>query len=332
MTAMDVHSHVIPTGVVEAMTADPDTFSVHIETDGDSKYVVHNQGFKYPLFGEFTDPAQKLEAMDRKSIGVSVLSPPPTLFYYGAPAKVGLDICHLINDGIAEFTATHPTRFRGMGIAPMQDAELAAEELERVVNEYGFRSVEIGTSVEGAQLAEDRFKPFFERAEKLGTLVFTHPYYVGSKQGLEDYYLTNLLGNPWDSTVMISHLLFGGTLDEFPNLKLCVAHGGGFAPYQIGRLQHGHEVRTEPKKETRTPPLDLLRRLTFDTVVFNPLALRYLLDLVGADHVLLGSDAPFDMGDEDPVATLDGVPGLTGPERELIMSETVRSLLGEVAV
>lgn len=330
MQVTDIHSHVIPPGVVEAIDAAPDTFSAYIEAGDGPKRVVHEQGFRYPLLDEFVSPEHKLEAMDRKGIEVSVLSSPPTLFYYEKPAKTGTETCRLINDGIAEFASTHPDRFRGMGLVPLQDAEAAASELERIVAEHGFRSVEIGTSMEGAQLSEARFRPFFKRAEELGVLVFAHPYYVGAKQGLEDYYLTNLLGNPWDSTILISNLLFGGTLEEFPDLKLCVAHGGGFAPYQIGRLQHGHSVREEPRKNTETPPLELLHRLTFDTLVFNPLALRYLLDLVGPDNVLLGSDAPFDMGDEAPLSLIDSVPDLTSSERERVLSGTALSLLGEV--
>src|SRR5215203_1888961 len=169
---------------------------------------------------------------------------------------------------------------------------------------------------------------FLRRASELDVLMLAHPYYVGAKQGLEDYYLTNLLGNPYDSTVMIANLMFSGILDELPAIKLCVAHGGGFAPYHIGRLQHGHQVRPEPKVNTETPPLKLLGRLFFDTVTFCPRALRYLIDLVGAEHVALGTDAPFDMGDEDPLKTVGAIPGITDEERETILSKTASELLG----
>ena len=331
MTAIDLHSHILPASVVEAIAAEPDTFSARIESEGKSRYVAHDQGFAYPLFDEFVEPEAKIGAMDRKNLDVSVLSPPPTLFYYWADAQTGSKIARLINDGIAEFVGTNPERFRGMGTVPMQDAEAAVSELDRVVAEHGFRAVEIGTSVEELQLADEKFRPFFERAQELDVLVFAHPYYVGAKQGLEDYYLTNLIGNPLDSTVMVANLALSGRLDEFPRLKLCVAHGGGFVPYQIGRLQHGFEVRPETRAKAETPPFELMRRLVFDTILFNPQALRYLIDLVGADHVVLGSDAPFDMGDEDPLGAVDAVPDLTGEEREKILSETTRTLLNEAA-
>jgi aminocarboxymuconate-semialdehyde decarboxylase len=330
MTIIDLHSHILPASVVEAIAAEPDTFSARIESKDESRYVVHDEGFAYPVFDEFVEPEAKIRAMDRKNLDVSTLSPPPTMFYYWADAKTGSRVSRLINDGIAEFVATNPERFRGMGTVPMQDAEAAISELDRVVEEYGFQAVEIGTSVEELQLADEKFRPFFERAQELNVLVFTHPYYVGAKPGLEDYYLTNLIGNPLDSTIMVANLALSGRLDEFPRLKLCVAHGGGFVPYQIGRLEHGFKVRPETRAKTDTPPMELMRRLIFDTIVFNPLALRYLIDLVGANHVVLGSDAPFDMGDEDPLGALDAVPDLTSEEREQIASRNARTLLNEV--
>jgi aminocarboxymuconate-semialdehyde decarboxylase len=329
MPAVDVHSHAIPPSVVEAMEAEPARFMARIENHDETRRVVHDQGYAYPLFEEFTKPEAKLRAMDRKGIDVAVLSPPPPLFYYWADAETGASIARLVNDGIAELVAADPDRFRGMTTVPMQDAEAAVEELERVVSEHGFRAVEIGTSVEGTQLSDEHFRPFLERANELGALVLTHPYYVGAKQGLEDYYLTNLIGNPYDSTVMIANLMFSGLLDQLPNLKLCVAHGGGFAPYQIGRLEHGHRIRPETRARTKTPPGELLSKMFFDTITFNPLALRYLIDLVGADRIILGTDAPFDMGDEDPLATLEAIPGLSPQEREAIASRTAVMLLSE---
>lgn len=329
MPTIDIHSHVIPPSIVEAIEADPEGFSARIEGKGKERRVVHDQGYTYPLFEEFVDPAVKLQVMDRKGLDLSVLSPPPPLFYYWADARTGADIARLVNDGIAELVSANPDRFRGMATVPMQDAEAAIAELERMVSTYGIRAVEIGTSIEGTQLSDETFRPFLERAIELGVLILAHPYYVGAKQGLEDYYLTNLLGNPYDSTVMIANLMFSGLLDELPSLKVCVVHGGGFAPYQIGRLEHGHRVRSETRANTQTAPLELLRGLFFDTITFNPRALRYLIDLVGADQIALGTDAPFDMGDEDPLATIEAIPNLTGQERDAILSGTALKLLEE---
>ena len=146
---------------------------------------------------------------------------------------------------------------------------------------------------------------------------------------MESYYLTNLIGNPLDTTVMLANLMFSGALEDLPELKIVLAHGGGFTPYQIGRLVHGHKVRTETNARTKTSPGDLLKRIYFDSLVFEPQALRYLIDLVGADHICIGTDSPFDMADNAPKGTIDAVPGITAMERECVCSRTALKLLCE---
>jgi aminocarboxymuconate-semialdehyde decarboxylase len=326
---IDIHSHVIPTRIVEAIAADPKRFQARVEGEGEARKVIHDQGYVYPLFPEFHRAEAKLDSMDRKGIDISVISPAPPMFYYWADADLALEVAGLVNDGVADMVGEKPDRLRGMATVPMQHPDAAVAELERVVKEYGFKAVEIGTSIEGAQLAEDRFRPLLRRASELGAFVFAHPYYVGAKSGLEDYYLTNLIGNPLDTTVMLANLMFSGALDELPELKIVLAHGGGFTPYQIGRLVHGHKVRTETNGKTKSSPKDLLKRIYFDSLVFEPQALRYLIDLVGADHICIGTDSPFDMADQNPAATIDAVPGLTSQERDCLCCGTALTLLCE---
>ena len=178
-------------------------------------------------------------------------------------------------------------------------------------------------------LSDPRFRPVLRRAEELGVFILTHPYYIGNKAGLEDYYLTNLIGNPLETALMVADLMFSGTLDDLPDLKIGLAHGGGFVPYQIGRLVHGHSVRGETRARSQTSPLELLRRFYFDTVVFEPQAVSFLAGLVGADKVFLGTDAPFDMGDEEPLRTIADAPGLSDDQRARIAGGTALALLGE---
>ena len=322
---IDIHSHVIPKRMVDAMAADPQRFKARIE----GGKIIHDQGYVYPLFPEFHDVDAKIESMDRRGLTVSVISPAPPMFYYWADADLALAAAGLVNDGTAEMVSARPERLRGMATVPMQHPDAAIAELERCVKLHGFKAVEIGTSIEGAQLAEDRFRPLLRRAQELGVFIFAHPYYVGSKAGLENYYLTNLIGNPLDTTVMLANLMFSGALEELPELKIVLAHGGGFTPYQIGRLVHGHKVRAETQAKTKTSPKDLLKRIYFDSLVFEPQALRYLIDLVGADHICIGTDSPFDMADADPKGTIDGVPQITAHERECICSRTALNLLCE---
>jgi aminocarboxymuconate-semialdehyde decarboxylase len=326
---IDLHSHVIPSRIVEAIGREPQTFAARIEGEGANRRIVHDQGYVYPLFEEFLDPEAKLESMDRKGIDVSAVSPAPPMFYYWADAELALKVAGLVNDGVADIVAAKPDRLRGMASIPMQHPDAAIAELERVVREHGFRAVEIGTSIEGAQLAEERFRSVLRRAAELGVFVFAHPYYVGAKSGLECYYLTNLIGNPLDTAVAVANLMFSGVLDEIPELKILLAHGGGFAPYQIGRLVHGHKVRSETHARSQSNPKDLLRRFYFDSLVFDPQALRYLIDLVGADHVAIGTDSPFDMADQAPLETLRAVPRMTEVEHHEICCGTAMRLLGE---
>ncbi|WP_128925802.1 amidohydrolase family protein [Bradyrhizobium guangxiense] len=326
---IDIHSHVIPDRIVSAIAADPKRFRARVEGEGPARKIIHDQGYVYPLFEEFRQTEAKLAAMDRKGIDMSVISPAPPMFYYWADADLALEVAGLVNDGVADMVGVKPARLRGMATVPMQHPDAAVAELERVVRAYEFKAVEIGTSIEGAQLAEERFRPLLRRASELNVFVFAHPYYVGAKSGLENYYLTNLIGNPLDTTVMLANLMFSGRLDELPDLKLVLAHGGGFAPYQIGRLVHGHAVRSEANGISKSSPKDLLKRIYFDSLVFEPKALRYLIDLVGADHVCIGTDAPFDMADVDPGATIEAVPAITPFERQCICCGTALKLLCE---
>lgn len=326
---IDIHSHVIPHRFVKQLEQSSAEFRAHVDSHGETPTVVHDQGYAYPLFDEFHDPEAKLESMDRKGIDISVISPAPPTFYYWADIDLALKVAQLVNDGVADMAGAKPERLRGMATIPMQHPDAAIAEMERVVREYGFKAIEIGTSIEGAQLAEEQFRPILRRAQDLGLFVFTHPYYVGAKGGLEDYYLTNLIGNPLDTTIMVAQLMYAGVLDELPELKICLAHGGGFTPYQLGRLIHGHKVRAETHKATQTSPKDLIRRFYFDSLVFAPQALRYLIDLVGADRICIGTDAPFDMGDDHPDQTISAIPHLTDSENHEICCGTAMHLLAE---
>ena len=188
--------------------------------------------------------------------------------------------------------------------------------------------IELGTSVENDQLGEKKFRKVLKRAEELKLVIFAHPYGVGPKGPLGCYYLTNLIGNPLNTVIMVSHLMFSGALDECPDLKWVLAHGGGYLPYQLGRLVHGQKVRKEPNEFTTTSPYDSVKHFWFDALIHNPQALRFLIDLVGSEKIVLGTDAAFDMGDEHPIESLDATPGLTADERTRIASTNALKLLG----
>jgi aminocarboxymuconate-semialdehyde decarboxylase len=324
---VDAHNHVIPAAIVRYLAENEEPFGVKVDRSGPAPRLAHREGFAYPLFEEFLTPVEKIAQLDRRGLDAALISPSPTLFFYRIDPAVEAAFARRVNDEIAAFAASAPNRLRPMGTLPMQSPDHALAELERITGELGMRSIMIGCHIDGAALSEPKFRPVLRRAAELGVLILTHPYYFGTKPGLEKYYLTNLVGNPLDTAVMAADLIFGGVMDELPELKVCLSHGGGFIPYQIGRLVHGQKVRREAQT-IESSPKDLLKRFYFDTITHDAGALAYLIDLVGAEHVLLGTDIPFDMADETPLRTLDGVADLSAEDRANITGGNAWRLTG----
>jgi aminocarboxymuconate-semialdehyde decarboxylase len=270
--------------------------------------------------------------MDRVGMDVAVISPAPPFYFYWLKPDAGAEIIRLANDGIAQMVAKHPDRLRGMAHLPMQDPDAALAELERVARDYRFRAVELATSIEGVPLADMKFRKVLKAIEQLGLFIFTHPYRCLAQGGMDSYYLGNFVGFPLDTTLMVAHLMFSGALDDLKKLRFLLAHGGGFVPYQIGRFVHGHDVRPEPKVNSASSPRDLFKRLYFDCLTHEPRSTRHLINMIGANHIVIGTDNPFDMapkGDARQVGQVTAIPGLTPAEREWICNRTARSLLGE---
>jgi aminocarboxymuconate-semialdehyde decarboxylase len=323
---IDVHSHVIPEPLLRAIERDPQRYGMRL--DPEKNRLVRTDGSALPMFREFHDAQAKVEGMDRKRLDVSLISPAPFVFFYWLDADRALEAARIINDGIAAMAAAFPERLMGMGTLPMQHPDAATAELERIVRTHGFRSIELGCSVEDEQLADARFRPVLKRAEELDVFIFAHPYSNVEFCGLEHYYLRNLIGNALHTTIMAANLMFSGALDELRKLRICLAHGGGYVPYQFGRFAHGHEVRKETRAKTATSPRDLIRRFYYDALIHDERPLRYLNDLVGADRVAIGTDAPFDMGEEHPLDRLERVRDITPEELEQVASGTALALLG----
>jgi aminocarboxymuconate-semialdehyde decarboxylase len=305
-TAIDAHTHFIPESLPDECRGRPE-WGVGVESRDGQRWVVHDQGFAYPLDPTFVDVDEKLRDMDNRGIGLSIMSLAPPLFLYGIPAHDGQAFARYANDSLAELVAAGGGRLAGIATLPMQSPDAAAAELRRCVQELSLVGAQIGTSIGDAQLDDPRFTTVLETAESLGVPLMLHPYYVGPKPGLGDFYLTNIFGNPLDTALAASRLIFSGTLARHPRLNFLLVHGGGFLPYQIGRLDHGWSVRNEPKALLDRAPSEYLDRFHFDTITHHDAALRWLLQLVGAARVVLGTDLPYDMGDADPVGRLERV-------------------------
>jgi aminocarboxymuconate-semialdehyde decarboxylase len=325
---VDVHGHVfVPEAeAIASQARDPAAEAQAAFSTAATRRV--NLAQRERLRTRLTGIVERLADLDAMGIDVQVLSPAPPQYHYGLPPETGREVARRINDRIATLVAERPDRFVGLGTVPLQAPGLAVAELDRAVRRLGLRGVELGTHVGPAELSDRRFRPVFARAEALGALVFLHPHGVPEGRRLSRHYLTNVVGNPLDTTIALSHLILDGVLDAHPRLKMLVAHGGGYLPAYAGRLDHAHAARADCRGRIRRPPSSYLRRLYFDTLVFDPAQLGHLVARYGSHRVLLGTDYPFDMGMADPVGFLGSVRGLTPGDREAILGRNAARLLG----
>jgi aminocarboxymuconate-semialdehyde decarboxylase len=323
---IDLHTHFVPPTFVADARVGRALDYVRVQRRENTEWLVHPQGYRYPLSAEFFDVEAKLRQMDGHGIDVSILSLAPTLFFYWLDNLAAADFCRQANDSLAGFVATSH-RLHGIAAVPLQDPDAAAAELRRAVVDLGLRGVQIGTTMETVPLDDSRFDPFFATAAALDVPVMLHPYYVGIRPQLADFYMTNLTGNPLETCIAASRLILSGFLDRHPALKVVLVHAGGFMPYQIGRLNHGFRVREETSASISSPPSSYLRRFWYDTITHASLPLKFLIELVGSDRVALGTDLPFDMADTRFDHYLSAI-DLSITDRAAITSGNAASLFG----
>lgn len=276
------------------------------------------------LHGALTDVRQRLADLDAMGVDVQVVGPMPMHHYWAGP-DLALRLARTVNEAVAAHCAQAPDRLRGLGTVPLQHPGLAVAELERAVGEYGLLGASVSTTVNGRELADPAHDPVWAAAQDLGALVFLHPWGCSLGARLATRYLGNTVGQPVETTVALSHLIFTGVLDRFPRLRLVVAHGGGYLPTYLGRSDHAWQRRPDARG-CAEPPSAYLRRLWFDALVYTPGGLRHLVEAVGGDRVVLGTDYPFDMGVTDPVERLDAA-GLPPRVRAAIAGGTAHHLL-----
>jgi aminocarboxymuconate-semialdehyde decarboxylase len=301
---IDFHCHLTPKAYLDAVERDPEKFQAALEVKDGERYI-RPASYPFPVgFGPLTpgywDPAARVEHMKTVGVDVQVLSAPTYLFYYWADPGLALEVARMTNDAFAAAARAHPGRFVGMATVPLQDVPRATVELRRAVKDLEHRAVEIGTAIAGRELDDPALFPFYECAQELDIPVFVHPNNAEGGTRTRRFYFGNVLGFPFDSTIAIAAVIFGGILERFPRLKLCFAHGGGYLPYQIGRLDHAATVRPECQG-LRRRPTEYLRAMFYDSITHSHESLRWLVGLVGDDHVVLGSDFPYDMGEFLPV-------------------------------
>lgn len=272
---------------------------------------------------------ERKKDMEATGVTTQVLSTIPVLFNYWAKAKDSLETSRFLNDHIAESVVKDPNSFIGLGTVPMQDVEMAILEMERCTIELNFPGLEIGSNINGENLSDKKFFPFYKRAEELGVSIFVHPWEMMGQDQMPEYWLPWLVGMPSETSRAICSLIFGGVMENFPKLKFAFAHGGGSFPGTIGRIEHGYNVRPDlVQKDNTINPRNYIGKFWIDSLVHDESALKFILELIGEDHICLGSDYPFPLGEHHPGKLIEEM--ITDVKvREKLLNKNVLAFLGK---
>lgn len=320
MRAVDIHAHVSPEGLVRAIADGRDWHGLPPSLLGPAHEYTPRLAWS---------PEERLWEMDELGVDMQVLSTPSFLYFYDRDAAATTAMARECNDHVAALVMDRPDRFAGFATLPMQDVAAAILELERSVGPLGLKGAMIGDHVNGATHDDPTFLPFWKAAEALGAVMFVHQGDETTVIPRSDrYHLPNTIGNLVDRTTTFASLVYGGVMDACPDLKVCLAHGGGFACYGAGRMDRGWQVRPEARAHIDKPPSAYLGKFWYDCLTHSEDALRHLIDSVGIERVVLGSDWPFDMGLDDPVGWVHGLTKLNEAEKDAILGGNLRELLG----
>jgi len=329
MRSIDIHAHIAPRNAIEAnkggewhgFTVEQDDSGQTSLTRGSSRTRLHPK--------LLLTPEERLAEMDSMGVDIHVLSTWTQLYNYDLPTEVCVATSEDCNNYVAELVKAWPERFAGLATLPMQNVEAAIAELERCMTQLGLKGAQINDHVNGRTLGEPEFLPFWQAVEQLGALILFHQVENDTVVNLRtsSYSLGNTIGNLADRTVTFASLVFGGVMDKHPDLKICLAHGGGYTCFGAGRLDRGWQVRSEARVNIQKPPSRYLSDFYYDCLTHSEEALRFMIDTAGADRILLGSDWPFDMGIDSPVEWVNGLESLTQEEKELILWKNLESLL-----
>ncbi len=327
---IDLHAHLL-TPAVEPLVADCPQKKAEPEMmlrSQGAASVAHNVQKMLPTaFHKMTNLEERLRDMDAMGVDMQVLSPSPNQYYYWAEPDLAKEIVRVQNEQIAEVCSLLPERFAGLGTIALQHPELSVEQLTNAVKTLGLRGVEISTAVNGLDLADAKFEKFWAKADELGCVVFIHPLGTSLGERVNQFYLTNIIGQPLETTIALSNLIFGGVLDRNPGVKVVAAHGGGYLPAYIGRSDHGYKVRPEAG-DIQKKPSEYLKQIYFDSLVYSPEQLRNLIAQVGASQIVIGTDYAFDMGDYDVHELIESLNTLSEEDRAMILGGNAKRILG----
>jgi aminocarboxymuconate-semialdehyde decarboxylase len=324
-SVIDIHAHLNVPAAQRMMKAAAER--------GDVSAAARNQG-GIGITGErsanemvLSDPEWRIKDMDKMGVDFAALSSGAPKGFYEADTNLAMTVAQHVNDHTASVVKAFPDRFAAMAIAPLQHVDLAIKETERAVRTLGLKAIRFPCDIAGMELSDSKLEPYWDAVEKLGIPVYVHPQGFSHPQRFKAFYMSNVVSNPLETTLATSHLIHAGVPKRHPRIKFYTAHGGGFFPFYLGRFDHAWETREECRVHIDQPPSAYIDSFYFDTVVFRPQQIRHLVDLVGAEHVMLGTDSPYDMGETDPVGLVNQVERLSAAERDLILGNGARKLL-----
>jgi aminocarboxymuconate-semialdehyde decarboxylase len=323
--SIDIHAHYFPEAFLRLIGDSAAAYGIEWKMqDGGPQFRIGHVTTG-PVGKRFVDLDTRLAAMDEQKLEAHAMSLSQPLTYWAKP-DLAQKLTEVYNDGLAAAHEKHPTRLFGLATLPMHVPELAVREVERAAKLPGMKGYYIATQVNGKDLSDASFFPVYERIEATGLPLFLHPVNVLAPERLTQYYLTNLLGNPFESGVAAAHLIFGGVLDRFEKLTVVLPHAGGAFPWLVWRLNRGWQKRQD-LKHIKHGPAEYLRRFYYDTVGYSDHVIDYLARVVGIDRILMGSDYCFPIAYEQPVDIVADHPTLDGAAKEAIISGNARALL-----
>ena len=325
---IDAHTHIAVPRAAEYIKPHLDVSTIPLAHFASAETKEVNAKQEADIRGCMTGYDERFTAMDRMGVDMQLVMPPPPQLYHTVALEYAVPAAAMINDGVAEFVAKHPDRFIPTGTVPMQDGAEAAKELERCMKKLNFKGVEILTNVAGRELSDPAFAPFWAKAEELGALIIIHPNGFTEGKRLSRFYFNNVIGNPFETTLALHYLIFDGVLERHPKLKIFAMHGGGYLGAYSGRIDHAWGARSDSHANLPKPPGEYLRQVYFDTVVFTPLQLEGLVKTFGVDHIIMGTDYPFDMLEFDPIGHINSVASFDDKTRAALAGGNARKMLG----
>lgn len=326
--AIDIHHHYIPQSLLdEAQKGKSAGVTAKAGKQGETS-ISFTGGGSFNVPAELAGLKERFDAMKRGKIAVGALIPHTSSLGYPLDGKNGEAWCRRYNDGIHDLTLKHPDRFVGLAAVPLQDPPRAAAVLEHAIKQLGLKGGYIASNVNGQYFNTEAFDPFWKKAQELDALIVMHPEDVAGSDKMGPYGLRLICGNPADSTLSLAYMSYSGVFDRFPDLKLCVLHGGGFFPYQIGRLDQGFRVRRGPRAPSASkPPSEIMKKnLYFDAMIYRTDALDYLRRVAGADRLMVGTDYPYTLGDWLTVEKVEAL-DCSDSEKLMILEGTAKKLL-----